>query len=78
MPRPKRQVTVFAPALKALRAEQHLSQKQLAVLTNHQVSAAMIAFIELGKRQPSLPNAQALADALGVPLDHIALVERAA
>ena len=59
-------------ALKAWRGERGWTQKELAQRSG--VSAALIAMIETGERQPSRLNADDLAEALRVPLVAIAFV----
>lgn len=59
-------------ALKAWRRERSMSQSDLA--TSAQCSEGLVAQIETGRRQPGLVNAIAIAKALSVPLDAIALV----
>lgn len=68
----RREVRVLPGALKAWRAERGWSQKELAQRSG--VSAALVAMVETGERQPSRLNAEDLATALGVTLDAIAFV----
>lgn len=68
----RREVRVLPQALKAWRAERGWSQKELAQRSG--VSAALIAMIETGERQPSRLNADDLATAFGVPLEARAFV----
>lgn len=60
--------------LRAWRKERGLSQARLAAATGHQVSEALIAQIETGRRQPGLTNGRAIAAALGVELEAFAIV----
>lgn len=71
-PVPGRQVTVLPAGLRAWRAQKGWTQDDL--YRESGVSASLIALIETNRRQPSLPNALALARALGVPLEAFALV----
>lgn len=73
MPR-QQQVQVLPQGLKAWRKVRNLSQAGLAAKTDHQVSEALIAQIETGRRQPGLINGRAIAAALEVDLEAFALV----
>lgn len=70
----RREVRVLPEALKSWRNERGWSQKTLSEKTGGTVSAALIAMIETGDRQPSRLNAEDIAAALGVPLQAIAFV----
>lgn len=70
----RREVRVLPEALKSWRNERGWSQKELSEQTGKVVSAALIAMIETGDRQPSRLNAEDIAKALGVPLEAIAFV----
>lgn len=72
--------------LRAFRKKERMSQAALAAKSTELLresypddpdvglSESLIALIETGRRQPSLRNAEALADALGVELEAIAEV----
>lgn len=47
------------------------SQAELAARTNGAVSESLIALIETDRRQPSIESAEAIAEALGLPLEAI-------
>lgn len=64
-------VTVYE-AGKQPKTRKKMSQKELGEAAG--VSAALIALIETGDRQPSLSNAISIAKALGVPLKAFATV----
>lgn len=65
-------MTVLPRGLRAWRLQRELSQKALAEKSG--VSPTLIALIETGERQPSLVNALAITDALGIELEAVALV----
>lgn len=68
----KGELRVLPKALKYVRAQRGLSQKELAQMTGR--SLALIALIETGDRQPSLETAEAIATALGVEVGVFAFV----
>jgi transcriptional regulator with XRE-family HTH domain len=83
----KGEVTVNPPGLRALRTKSGLSQAALARAASEakaarssggessdSLSESLIALIETGRRQPSLENVEAIAAALGVPVDAFAVV----
>lgn len=59
----------FGERVRALRQEQGLSQEKLAEHAN--LHRTYISSIELGERNVSLRNIQALAEALGVSLEEL-------
>lgn len=65
-------VTVLPDAIRAWRAERQLSQAALADRAG--ISEGFVAQIETGRRQPSPTNLAAIAQALGVKVNAIALV----
>ena len=65
-------VTVLPKAIKAWRAVRGLSQEGLAAASG--VSAGMIALIETGRRQPGIRNLFAIAAALDVDPEVIAVI----
>lgn len=73
MPR-QQQVTVLPAGLRAWRNQRKMSQAALAARTGHQISEALVAQIETGRRQPGLANARAIAAALEIPLEAFAIV----
>ena len=74
----RREVTILPEALRQWRNLRKLNQRDLARKASEfdgaTVSESLIAAIETGLRQPSLLNAQGIADALSVPLRAIAIV----
>lgn len=68
----KSAVTVLPRAIKAWRAERRLSQEGLAAKA--QMSAGMIALIETGRRQPGIGNLLAIAAALDVEPEALAII----
>ncbi|MEM9664852.1 MAG: XRE family transcriptional regulator [Bacteroidota bacterium] len=63
---------VLGPRLRALRKKRGLRQKTVAARA--QVSASYLSEIEQGKKYPSPDKMAALADALGVPYDALAIL----
>lgn len=63
----------FAEKIKTLRKERGLTQLQLSAVTN--VSLAVIAGIESGRRNPSKEVAKRLSEYFGVPLETFILEE---
>lgn len=59
----------FGARIRALRQAQGLSQEKLAELAG--LHRTYISSVELGERNVSLKNIQALADALGVSLQEL-------
>lgn len=59
----------FGERVRALRQQKGLSQEKLAELAN--LHRTYISSVELGERNVSLKNIQALADALGVSLEEL-------
>lgn len=70
----QQQVSVLPKGLKAWRRERNFSQADLAAATGHKVSEGLIAQIETGRRQPGLSNALAIAKALGIDLEAVAVI----
>lgn len=68
----KSDVTVLPKAIKAWRGVRGLSQEALAEKSG--VSAGMVALIETGRRQPGLGNLLAIAGALEVEPEVIAMI----
>jgi transcriptional regulator with XRE-family HTH domain len=68
----KSDVTVLPKAVKAWRGIRGISQEGLAEKSG--VSAGMIALIETGRRQPGLGNLLAIAAALEVEPEVIAII----
>lgn len=68
----RREITILPVAIKTWRRERGWSQKELADRAG--VSAGLIAMIEVEERQPSISNAIAIAQAIGIPLKAIAIV----
>lgn len=60
----------FGRVVRTVRASKGMTQKQLAGRAG--VSPAVIVAYERGARSPSLRNAIAIADVLGVTLDQLA------
>lgn len=58
---------LFGLNLKTLRLEKDLSQEKLAELS--ELHRTYISSIELGKRNVSLKNIEAISKALGVPIE---------
>jgi transcriptional regulator with XRE-family HTH domain len=72
-------------AFRGIARGKKLSQSELADLASkalqantgdpeRSISESLIALIETGRRQPSVENAQAIADALGVELEALATI----
>lgn len=59
----------FGERIRALRQQRGISQERLAELAN--LHRTYISSVELGERNVSLKNIQALADALGVSLQEL-------
>ena len=59
----------FGERVRALRQQKGISQERLAELAN--LHRTYISSVELGERNVSLKNIQALADALGVSLQEL-------
>jgi transcriptional regulator with XRE-family HTH domain len=59
---------LFGLNLKTLRLEKGLSQEKLAELS--ELHRTYISSIELGKRNVSLKNIEAISKALGVPIEN--------
>lgn len=57
--------------LAQLRAEQHMSQRELAQKVG--VSSAAIGMYETGKRSPSLNRAMIIAQIFNIPIENISL-----
>lgn len=57
--------------LAQLRAEQHMSQRELAQKVG--VSSAAIGMYETGKRRPSLNRAITIAQIFNIPIENISL-----
>lgn len=68
----KSDVTVLPKAIKAWRGVRELSQEGLAERSG--VSAGMIALVETGRRQPGIGNLLAIAAALEVEPEVIAII----
>lgn len=62
--------TVFGTRLRAIRTDAGLTQKELAETAG--LTAAGVAQLEQGRREPTWRSAVALAAALGVALDDFA------
>jgi transcriptional regulator with XRE-family HTH domain len=60
---------ILATNMKALRAEQKLSQEDLAL--ECELHRTFIAHVERGVRNISLDNIEKIADALGVPVHRL-------
>ena len=70
----KKLVAAFARALREIRAEQGLTQEQVAHAAG--VHRTYIAFLEGGKKQPSIDAVFKIAEGLGVtPSDFVAKVD---
>jgi transcriptional regulator with XRE-family HTH domain len=59
----------FGERIRALRQQKGISQEKLAELSN--LHRTYVSSVELGERNVSLKNIQALADALGVSLQEL-------
>lgn len=73
---PRNEVTVLPGALRNARDRLGMSQERLAKLIGK--SPGLIGQIEVGRRQPSLETAEAIAVALGVDLSVFAVPGRVA
>lgn len=62
----------FSQRLKELRVENGLSQKELSIKLNKQITQSAVGLWELGKRVPNLDAVILLADFFGVSLDYMA------
>lgn len=65
----------FAQRLKELRIEKGLSQRELSLKLNKEITQSAIGLWELGKRIPNLDAVILLANFFDVSLDYIAGLE---